>query len=546
MARDCVLLPLAKAVLPASVYNIVEAVLSLDIKAIYKFFSAAVKIIVAILSEKGYTPSGEVTWDTNVTKPMELTEEFGYAYNLLTIHPTEQSSEDGKSVLGSLRLACVGCRADGYLKHRSKVRFTFSKGFTDAEVEIVDGHMDYSAGIGIVFELDFKGDIFKQNVVKVPLSPLAIPGIIIIGPYLSLDCGLGYDIGAKGTAVARNNIGWSNMTAKLDMVHGDKSFIGKWIETEPVPLISIEVEGHATLDPYVSGGIYFGIDVLNGKFTISAGLEAKVSLPVTLKTAITSDGNDVSFKGCKGIDASLSAKVEWYLVLEAGKYQQHYAPDQVPHEKEWPIYSECIGLPEAKTKNQLGQDVPVPTLPPPRPDEVYRTITAHFPDGNLDVVWLNGNLFAITPQDPNTAQFTANRYFIGLKSLSATNATVGSYDNGVFVAYYKDIRTYGVSRFELAYQDKIPKDAVVVGLRSETGKNGEPAFLTAVTTITSERWYLLLCLFKDRSLPPKIVIARNPEEGARTMEYNNNNKANTNYFAGKPVLSCKFSKFTIS
>ncbi|KAJ7131839.1 hypothetical protein C8R43DRAFT_853040, partial [Mycena crocata] len=106
-------------------------------------------------------------------------------------------------------------------------------------------------------------------------SPLAIPGILVIGPYLGLETGLGYELGVKGTVLARNNIGWSNMTAKVDMVNASNSFIGPWTRHDPMPLVSVNIEGYAKLDPYVSGGIYFGVDILNGKLEVSAGIEAK-------------------------------------------------------------------------------------------------------------------------------------------------------------------------------------------------------------------------------------------------------------------------------
>ncbi|KAJ7199985.1 hypothetical protein GGX14DRAFT_314582, partial [Mycena pura] len=106
-------------------------------------------------------------------------------------------------------------------------------------------------------------------------SPLTIPGIIVVGPFVSMHVGLGYELGAKGKVIARNNIGWSKMTAKLDMLNSKKSRIGKWTRHDPVPLISVELEGYATLDPYVTAGLYFGVSILSGKFKVSAGIEAK-------------------------------------------------------------------------------------------------------------------------------------------------------------------------------------------------------------------------------------------------------------------------------
>ncbi|KAJ7210062.1 hypothetical protein GGX14DRAFT_322841, partial [Mycena pura] len=106
-------------------------------------------------------------------------------------------------------------------------------------------------------------------------SPLTIPGIIVVGPFLSMHVGLRYELGAKGKVIARNNIGWSNMTAKVDMLDGTKSRMGTWTRHDPVPLISVELQGYAKLDPYVTAGLYFGVSILYGKLKASAGIEAK-------------------------------------------------------------------------------------------------------------------------------------------------------------------------------------------------------------------------------------------------------------------------------
>ncbi|KAJ7208657.1 hypothetical protein GGX14DRAFT_316487, partial [Mycena pura] len=106
-------------------------------------------------------------------------------------------------------------------------------------------------------------------------SPLTIPGIIVVGPFLSIRVGLRYELGAKGKVIARNNIGWSNMTATLDMLDGTNSEIGRWTHHDPVPLISVELEGYAKLDPYVTAGLYFGVSILVGKLKATAGIEAK-------------------------------------------------------------------------------------------------------------------------------------------------------------------------------------------------------------------------------------------------------------------------------
>jgi hypothetical protein len=76
-------------------------------------------IVKQVLSESGYTPSGEVTFDTNRSKPMYNTNEFGYAYQIAKVRPIEikpkaYSSGTTESVLGSfgthtVRPDMIGC-----------------------------------------------------------------------------------------------------------------------------------------------------------------------------------------------------------------------------------------------------------------------------------------------------------------------------------------------------------------------------------------------------------------------------------------------------
>ncbi|KAJ7281004.1 hypothetical protein C8J57DRAFT_1029183, partial [Mycena rebaudengoi] len=106
-------------------------------------------------------------------------------------------------------------------------------------------------------------------------SPLEIPGILIVGPFFTLDAGVDLSITAAGKFLTRNNIGWSNMTAHVDLLSNKNSGIGNWVQTKPVPFTSVELDGGVTLAPFVSTSLEFGVDILRGELTISGGVEAK-------------------------------------------------------------------------------------------------------------------------------------------------------------------------------------------------------------------------------------------------------------------------------
>ncbi|KAJ7664138.1 hypothetical protein B0H17DRAFT_1143798 [Mycena rosella] len=186
-----------------------------------------------------------------------------------------------------------------YIKHRSAFKFTLvSARFTSAEVEVLTGNLALDAGLGPEFDLTYKylpskasaggeeipfkfSKDFPIKFKKLPTIPsvifingsfmvhkpgfsaLAIPGILVIGPYISFNAGLELDVQLKGKALARNSISWSNVSAKLDFINEDAA-IGNWIPALGTPLTRFEVEGHVAFYPFVSAAIMFGITVSGG------------------------------------------------------------------------------------------------------------------------------------------------------------------------------------------------------------------------------------------------------------------------------------------
>ncbi|KAJ7092976.1 hypothetical protein B0H15DRAFT_833140, partial [Mycena belliarum] len=557
MLRGCILLPILKAVgsFVDTVASVIERLVILNIVSVYKLLEAVITIVAAVLSERGYTPSGEVTFDTNITLPMKNTEDFGYAYYLAGTGPLSGVgySKGDHSVSGNLTAYCVGCRigGNGFFKYQSKFRFTFSKGFTNAEVELVNGRLDFSAGIGILFDLTLSGTLAEKKFPTIPLSPLTIPGVITVGPLIQVTAGIAYQLNAKGKFLARNNIGWSEMTAKIDMLNGANSFIGEWKPTTPVPVVSLELEGSASIGPFVAAGLKFGVDILNGKLTVAAGLEVKASLPVGISASIQAGtGMDTQFVGCQGFNVTLKTKIEIYVLLELGSCtnqgsctKQYNLTEPI----ELPIVDECIqyelplhrtitvtaltGTQDFNSKdysmNKLVPDVPPPILDAYHPGQVNRLVTAQYEGGKtLQLIWLpvpNDNIYALPPLDKaEDARYVINRLFIGSSNVSDTKATAGSYDNRVFyydsessvrsvkpaagpMGFSGSIGSYVPLR--LASAEFVPVGAKVVALRMDTDDNANgPPFVGIVGTSTRkttiEKYiYPVVCFYKSSKRP---------------------------------------------
>ncbi|KAJ7092969.1 hypothetical protein B0H15DRAFT_972734 [Mycena belliarum] len=540
MLRNCILLPVVKIVVQT-----VPDSTSTDIVAVYKLLKAAITIVAALLSESGYTPSGEVAFDTNITLPMEQTQDFGYAY----------------FVAGTGPLSGVGySKGDhSFFKYESKFRFTLSNGFTDAEVQLVDGRLDFSAGIGILFDLSFSGTLAEKNFPTIPLSPLTIPGVITVGPLIQVTAGIGYQLNAKGKFLARNNIGWSEMTAKIDMLNGANSFIGEWKPTTPVPVVSLELEGSASIGPFVAAGLKFGVDILNGKLTVAAGLEVKASLPVGISAAIQAGtGMDTQFVGCQGFNVTLKTKIEIYVLLEASSVTlKRY--DIIPP-IELPIVDDCVQLSIAKTMNKLVPDVPLPILDAYYPGQVNRFITAQFQGGkSLQLIWLpvpDNNLYALPPLgEAGDSRYLINRLFVGSSNLSDTKATAGSYDNRVF--YYDSKTSGGVVKLNsrpigsyvplrLASAEFVPMGAKVVALRMDADDSAQgPPFMGIIGTSTTKTtigkyMFPVVCIHKKSERPAQLfaVEAFKHSDLAKVIK--------GIVTRGGKVRECNYVRFTIT
>ncbi|KAF7366201.1 hypothetical protein MVEN_00497200 [Mycena venus] len=549
--RDCILLPILKFTLPSELYDLMNGLLSLDVTRIYKIFENVIEAAKAILSEKGYTPGGEVTFDTNVSHPMDNTDEFGYAYKVF-----EASKEKGDASV-TFGLYCVECRIYGYIKHQSRFKFSFLEGFTVAEVDVTSGRIDFSAGIGIIITATYEVEASK-TILTIPLSPLAIPGLIVIGPFVSVDVGVDLTLTVTGKILARSNIGWTQMTAKIDMLDGSRSFIGDWNKTKPVPLVSVELSGSAELAPYIATGLKFGIDILNGKLKLDAGLQVKTSIVVTVSGAV----NSAAPADCNGLTVTLGAKFDAAVVVEGGTYSETFFPQEFAVE----AYSTCIGIANAVKVKELAPAISLPLLPVVYDDQLYVTISVDNPKGNLHVMWfppgddkLKG-IFVLPPLAGNDTDdsIIMNRVFISSKNPNHTdcNATTGTADNRVFYIHDVLMLRFGASPLYIAPKDQVPRHfGTVMALRSEGSQKGGEAFSGGVVTNSLDvdkrlkRYYWpVVCTYDNQRLMPRLFLTSEPVKFPATiLDKQNDRKANTWQLSGNKnkFTKCEIAKLRI-
>ncbi|KAJ7854066.1 hypothetical protein B0H14DRAFT_772762 [Mycena olivaceomarginata] len=372
---NCFALPILRAALPENVYRIFENLADGVLSVLQKVLDAIAEKIDDLLAKSAYTASGEVTFDTNKTLPLTNTSEFGWSYPLVDIpsikYTGQHPGSDGKpsdkknSIAGSFRMDCVGCRINGWMKYRSEFRFTLrNSGLINAVVEIVDGSLDVAVGVGIKFDLALNHQLFEGNIFKIGITPNQLPGIIIIGPFISLDVAFGVEIGASGTFIAKTSMGWSNMAAKLDLTNAEKSTLAL-VEKTPASQVSLDFEARLVATPSITAGLLFGVTILNGKLEASAGVEAKASLPLTVAVAGTVGTNQsLTFRDCGGVQVSVVAKFAFYAIAKAtAKGISNGAEVTKSHplfDYPVPLFDKCFPIGETRSTTKLRADVVPP------------------------------------------------------------------------------------------------------------------------------------------------------------------------------------------
>ncbi|KAF7335094.1 hypothetical protein MVEN_02260000 [Mycena venus] len=531
MLFNCIILPIAKALLPGPVYKALDIFDSIagffDLFNQFKAGVEVAKVLTQVLSEAGYTPSGDITFDTNTSLvPLKNIPDFGWSYPIIESSLGGIKSTDpknGMSLLGQIN------------------------GFVKAEIAIVKGQFDVGVGAGIIIGAGTLGD---KQIIETGLPGLSIPGIFTVGPYITLSASISYDVSITGKFVARTATGWSNITANLDLVNGNKSFIGNWVKRPPVQLIAADITGRASIGPSISVALNFGVNVFGGVQKISISLSIETSLQVGLSLP---NLGDIVGSDCPGLKPTLDAVVGLYLRGGAGS-----ASFVVPlFELPLPIYSTCITLARAKIMIRLQIDQPPPIIEPMGNGTKYRTITAHTNKGDLHLYYgaqPNPSLFLL--QNGSEIDTTsANRLFVsGVDFDRFTNATAGTYDGRVIIAHSEELDFFKASRVSVASEHSLPKDALVLILRHEIDTTSGKGYLAAVDTkagegLNQQRYYRpFVCNFVNKTLPSKLFIGKKdfkPHENPRapTLE---GGLFRSGIMHPETLDKCEYVRFTIS
>jgi len=279
----------------------------------------------------------------------------------------QEVEKNGVTVKGQAELFCVECGIEGNFVITGALRFSIGQGMEKAEITL-KGNMDAGFSLGLTGSLEVsaeldrkvnttginnaiknslkpkpgKRELFDKRLVSLSLADFLIPGILDIGPIVSLDLGSNLGIAAEGKLLVGVIFSWPNIDAKIDLTDAGQNKADGFAPTV-TPVFEADGEITITAGANLQFKMAFGVSILNGRFDLSAGVAVIPSVEITATIAAEADLNGVrlaeSSKGCTGLGIGLTTAFDVDFVLFEG----------LPFEKrnnikhlDGPGFDECI------------------------------------------------------------------------------------------------------------------------------------------------------------------------------------------------------------
>ncbi|KAH8896306.1 hypothetical protein GQ53DRAFT_819421 [Thozetella sp. PMI_491] len=218
-------------------------------------------------------------------------------------------------------LQCLRCGISADFSVEGHVAFSIQKGLTKGSVSFTNNE-DFSLDLifGLYIEKDYNEPIegFKKQIGAYPLSPLTIPGIITLGPQVSISAAVDLTLQSQlGAEIALGgSLSISKGKASLDAVNKTNNGI-EGLVSKFTPVTRFKGDLAASVEFGLPVALECGLDVLNGKFKQTVGLVNKPSVYVKAKVA---DKENTKCKG--GVELLVGANNRIYVeAFQSWDYQ---------------------------------------------------------------------------------------------------------------------------------------------------------------------------------------------------------------------------------
>ncbi|GLA28508.1 hypothetical protein ACMYSQ_012143 [Aspergillus niger] len=234
-------------------------------------------------------------------------------------------------------LSCENCYAKGDVSVSGHIGWSINDGLKTGYLK-AGGSWDSQLALAMKLQGQKKIEGYKKQLLSKNLVNLEIPGVISIGPEVSLSAVIDIYFQAQANVLIGARFEVSSGEAHLDLVNQKNNKLSGF-NTKFTPISKFDgPEASVTLDFGLPLGLEFGIDLLNGKWKRTAGIFDQPSFQVVGKT-LTSE--------CDGIDINLLVQNYFYLSV-GGLYD--YAIDL---RELWSKPLGCVGT--SQTSTESGQ-----------------------------------------------------------------------------------------------------------------------------------------------------------------------------------------------
>lgn len=199
-----------------------------------------------------------------------------------------------------VQMWCVDCGFGGDIRVTGSAVFTIV-GPTRLILRLV-GDLEATIQIGVNGFAEFAFKPFEKRLLVAGLPGFSIPGVISIGPYLTLDIDAKLQIEVEGQMLAGLQMEWPAVGMQVDfMSWTDSKAFGYWPRIKPVFNASAEITATASIG--IPFGINVGVDILNGIFEKSVAVVDRPAIQAVAKYAekhVLGEGSEVGAEECPG------------------------------------------------------------------------------------------------------------------------------------------------------------------------------------------------------------------------------------------------------
>jgi hypothetical protein len=277
----------------------------------------------------------------NIAPGSSVSTPFGSGVILNQESFTDPSLENVDS---QITLYCIGCGVSGSFSVTGSITFDASQGLTGAVFDVTG---NIAAQLELALEASISGSqSIEQNLGTLGLPGLTIPGLLVVGPSVSLDVGATVNIDIEGGIAAGYQLDFPAISSHLDLFNNDYSASG--FTPLVTPIFDFETNITDTTTIYSLLSLRFGLNILNGKYQADVGLVDKPEVDSTATFTVYSEYDLADLPDgqviCEGVAFTIGVQDSVYAELAFGKSGSSIATKTYPLTA-WsgPSTSTCFG-----------------------------------------------------------------------------------------------------------------------------------------------------------------------------------------------------------